>query len=117
MKFWNNKLIKPDIVLKKEIDGTEQTFIIDTKWKLIDSNKPSDNDLKQMYVYNMYWDSFKSILLYPTNTEQITEYGKFHKGRDEDNLCKLGFLKVYEGLSDNIKLKESIYKEINHLLE
>ena len=55
--------------------------------------------------------------MYPTNTEQITEYGKFHKGRDEDNLCKLGFLKVYEGLSDNIKLKESIYKEINHLLE
>ena len=116
MKFWNNKLVKPDIVLKKEIDGKEETFIIDTKWKLIDTNKPSDNDLKQMYVYNMYWGSIKSILLYPTNKEQSTQYGRFHKGRDEDNLCKLGFLKIHQN-SPNIELKESIYNEVNELLK
>ena len=47
-----------------------------------------DDDLKQMYVYNMYWESERSILLYPTSIEIITEFGKFHKGRQNENRFK-----------------------------
>ena len=118
MSFWENKKIRPDIVYQKEINGENQTFVIDTKWKLIDSNKPGDNDLKQMYVYNMYWNSVKSILLYPKSGQEETTFGRFHKGRaNKDNLCKLGFVKVWDSNKEGIVLRDSIYTEIENMLE
>jgi 5-methylcytosine-specific restriction enzyme subunit McrC len=110
-KFWEEKIIKPDIVITKTeiIDGEKETnhYIIDTKWKVKDYAEPDDDDLKQMYVYNMYWKSEKSMLLYPTTKELNTNFGKFHKGKDGDNLCKLGFVKVMKGneLNTNIGLE------------
>lgn len=62
--FWNGITIRPDIVLKK---NDEVSLIIDTKWKNIDQSQPSTHDLRQMYVYNEYWCSKRSLLLYPTN--------------------------------------------------
>ena len=118
MSFWENKKIRPDIVYQKEINGENQTFVIDTKWKLIDSNKPGDNDLKQMYAYNMYWDSVKSILLYPKSDQEETSFGKFHKGRgDDENQCKLGFIKVWDSNKEGIVLRDSIYSKIEEMLE
>ena len=101
--FWDSKIVKPDIVLIKK--STDETYIIDTKWKIIDNNKPSDADLKQMYVYNMYWDANRSMLLYPTNTNYKEHFGVFHKGRDGDNLCKLGFINI---LNDKGNLDKGI---------
>jgi len=113
--FWESKRIYPDIVVERKTfnpeDGSVKEkwnpcIIIDTKWKLIDVNKPSDDDLKQMYVYNMYWNSGKSILLYPklAGTED-SSFGKFHKGRAGDNHCKIGFVSV---LDDNGLLNQEI---------
>lgn len=100
-KFWENKLIKPDIVITKtEIIDDEEVktnYIIDTKWKVKEYAEPDDDDLKQMFVYNLYWQSQKSMLLYPTTKEIVTNFGKFHKGREKDNHCKLGFIKVMNG--------------------
>jgi 5-methylcytosine-specific restriction enzyme subunit McrC len=110
-KFWENKIIKPDIVVtKNEIINDElirKEYIIDTKWKIIDPTEPGDNDLKQMFAYNIYWNAEKSMLLYPTTKELNTNFGKFHKGRDTNNLCKLGFVKVMKGndLNKNIGLE------------
>lgn len=99
-KFWEDKIIKPDIVIIKNeiIDGEKETshYVIDTKWKVKDYAEPDDDDLKQMYVYNMYWKSEKSMLLYPTTKDLTTSFGKFHKGREGDNLCKLGFVSVLD---------------------
>ena len=61
-------------------EESEETFVIDTKWKIIDPKKPGDDDLKQMYAYNMYWNSSKSMLLYPSSNPKETEFGSFHKG-------------------------------------
>jgi len=118
-KFWEEKRVYPDIVIRRKTigpdkDGTEkesiEPFIIDTKWKLVDSNKPSDEDLKQMFVYNMYWDSPKSMLLYPQiNGNQDSIFGKFHKGRVNENKCKLGFVNV---LNSEGKLNQNIASEI-----
>ena len=44
--FWENKKIRPDIVITK---GKEK-FVIDTKWKIINNDSPSDDDLKQMFT-------------------------------------------------------------------
>ncbi|MEH6514135.1 MAG: restriction endonuclease, partial [Maribacter arcticus] len=99
--FWEGRTIRPDLVLirNKGKDDAE-TFIIDTKWKVLDATnpKPSDNDLKQMYAYNLYWDAERSMLLYP-NSKRITEkFGKYWKGRIDphDNHCKVGFINVLD---------------------
>ncbi|MFH4963667.1 restriction endonuclease [Gaetbulibacter sp. M235] len=113
-KFWKNKLIKPDIVIsKKNEDDITETFIIDTKWKIIDPKQPGDNDLKQMYAYNMYWDSKRSLLLYPSSTYYETKFGDFHKGREGENKCKIGFVNVLKGK----QLNENLGQEIMGLME
>jgi 5-methylcytosine-specific restriction enzyme subunit McrC len=107
-KFWENKIIKPDIVItKNEIVNDEvirKEYIIDTKWKIIDPSEPGDNDLKQMFAYNMYWNAEKSMLLYPSSKVLLTDFGKFHKGKQTDNLCKLGFVNVIDN-KGNLDLK------------
>ena len=60
--------MKPDIILKKG----DETIIIDTKWKIPDGYIPADDDLKQMFVYNLYWSSYKSVLLYPGSIDSCT---------------------------------------------
>ncbi len=96
-RFWNDKIIKPDIVITKTCDDkTLKNFIIDTKWKIKEYADPDDDDLKQMYAYNLYWESNKSMLLYPATKVMNTTFGKFHKGRTGENLCKLGFINVLD---------------------
>jgi 5-methylcytosine-specific restriction enzyme subunit McrC len=67
-----------------------------SKWKVIDYRNPSDDDLKQMYAYNMYWNAGKSMLLYPKTDEFPEKFGMYHKGREEGNACKLGFVNVLD---------------------
>jgi 5-methylcytosine-specific restriction enzyme subunit McrC len=107
-KFWENKIIKPDIVLTKKERVNDKVirkeYIIDTKWKIIDPTEPGDNDLKQMFAYNMYWNAEKSMLLYPSSKVLNTDFGKFHKGKQSNNLCKLGFVNVIDS-NGNLDLK------------
>ncbi|MBK8516185.1 MAG: hypothetical protein IPL55_07800 [Saprospiraceae bacterium] len=96
--FWESKTIRPDLVItKKSDDGAQEVFVIDTKWKVIDQRHPSDDDLKQMFVYNAYWESSKSMLLYPKTFEQTEKFGTYHKGRPHAHHCKLGFVHVVDG--------------------
>ncbi|KJF44261.1 McrC family protein [Draconibacterium sediminis] len=66
--FWkpeigNRAFIEPDIV----IEHGEATYVLDTKWKVLKDNRPSDDDLKQMYVYSKYYNSSYTALVYPGN--------------------------------------------------
>lgn len=106
-KFWESKTIRPDLVLKKK--GTEDKYIIDTKWKIVDANNPSDEDLKQMFAYNLYWNTGKSILLYPGSEALEEKFGNFHKGRQGVNQCKVGFINV---LNEDGKLDRDIGERI-----
>ena len=104
-KFWENKRIRPDIVLKTK----NETFVIDTKWKIIEANNPSDDDLKQMFVYNLHWKAEKTLLLYPKTNQMDSEFGTFHY----DNLgkkCKLGFVNITNEMT--IKNSKIVAKEI-----
>jgi 5-methylcytosine-specific restriction enzyme subunit McrC len=117
-KFWNNKLIKPDIV----VEYKDETLVIDTKWKLVDANRPSDADLKQMYTYNMYWEANKSMLLYPTSENDLeTDFGEFHIGspnkKSDENLCKMGFLNIWSDQDGGIRLKDEIASDILNQFE
>ena len=104
-KFWENKRIRPDIVLKTKAE----TFVIDTKWKIIKANNPSDDDLKQMFVYNLHWKAEKTLLLYPKTNQIDSNFGTFHF----DNLgkkCKLGFVDITNEMT--IKNSKIVAKEI-----
>lgn len=109
MKFWEYKTIRPDLVIQRKLeDGSLEKYIIDTKWKVIDEKHPSDDDLKQMFAYNMYWKAGKSMLLYPKTKEVNERFGIFHNELITVNKCKLGFVHILDekGLLDmNIGLK------------
>lgn len=64
-KFWNKKRIRPDLVLEHGLGEDVVRTIVDTKWKVPPNGKPSDQDLKQMYAYNIQVVSKRSVLLYP----------------------------------------------------
>lgn len=95
-RFWESRMIRPDIVIRYPNEtGKTETFVIDTKWRIPVNNQPTDDELKQMYAYNMFWEAPKSILLYPEVTPQLEYFGNFHKGRDTENKCKIGFVSVF----------------------
>ena len=111
-KFWKNKCIRPDIILQIE----QKTFVIDTKWKIIETNNPSDEDLKQMFVYNLHWDAEKALLLYPKTGQTDSSFEEFHYDKlDPKKKCKTGFVDITEGGS--IKSSEKIAEEIYSKLE
>jgi len=110
-RFWNHRLIRPDLVIRKD----KETIILDTKWRLAEANNPSDDELKQMYAYNMYWDARKAILLYPKTGEKKEEdFGKFYKGINGEHLCKVGFVDVLDENGElNMGVAEDILEKIN----
>jgi 5-methylcytosine-specific restriction enzyme subunit McrC len=63
--FWATKTIRPDIIIRDRGNLAKPEFILDTKWKIPVSDQPSDEDLKQMYAYNLHFGAPRSLLLYP----------------------------------------------------
>lgn len=104
--FWNGIKIRPDIVIKNKI--TDETIIIDTKWKNIDDSKPSTNDLRQMYVYNDYWGAKKAMLLYPANKTNLGEFKRFEpiSEREDQHQCTLSRISIFD--EANIALNKAI---------
>lgn len=76
-RFWLKKSIRPDIVLDYAHNGVPQRVIVDTKWKVPPNGKPSDDDLKQMFVYNVQFNAGESILLYPATAASSAVAGSY----------------------------------------
>lgn len=110
-KFWESKRIKPDIVIKHK----GEIFIIDTKWKIINNHKPSDDDLKQMFAYNLFWKAEKSLLLYPKINQEDSLFGNYHHIPNEkvSNQCKLGFINILDenGLRKSKEIAFEIFEK------
>jgi 5-methylcytosine-specific restriction enzyme subunit McrC len=113
--FWqhelgSNKKIRPDIV----VESGKQTIIIDTKWKNIGDHHPSDEDLKQMFVYNLFWECEKSFLLYPGVTKSSSGQYHSHETRQEmGSSCGVNHIQV---LGKDGKLSKDIGTEIVKLI-
>lgn len=84
------RTLRPDIVLMSQ-DSGKVVAILDTKWKLADPRGPSDDDLKQMFVYNEMFDASEALLLYPTAlTSSASTDGQFFGRRHRCNVVELG---------------------------
>lgn len=104
------KKIRPDIVIKKE----KKTTIIDTKWKIINDLIPDDNDLKQMFVYNLFWDCDRSVLLYPSVNE-VSGKGDYYDFTHPDKFaskCAVETVNILDGEGLDKKMGERIIKKI-----
>lgn len=106
--FWEDKSIIPDIIVEfvktiENKDGSkkQQTIriIIDTKWKIAASGYPADDDLKQMYAYNMQFGADHSILLYPhlDQTNSIGAYKESARNLGISHSCEMHFIKLFDG--------------------
>jgi len=108
--FWNGITIRPDILIKKDTS----TYVIDTKWKNINGSKPSTDDLRQMYVYNDYWQSEKAMLLYPATATsfEAKDFKSFTilEGKATHHACGLGKIAVF--VAGSTKLDEGIGRVI-----
>ena len=108
--FWNGMSIRPDIVLvKKNYENREEFLIIDTKWKNIDYAEPSIHDLRQMYVYNEFWESTRSLLLYPSSNTYLHP-DHFISYEDHKHSCCLGKISIFKEEELDVSLGEEILK-------
>ncbi len=94
--FFEKRTIRPDVLV--EVCG--KNVVIDTKWKVIDKDRPADSDLKQIFVYNNYFESAHSLLVFPRATSSKPFAGRFQKkvfdGRMEfDHFCSSLFVDLF----------------------
>lgn len=117
--FWEERTIRPDLVISQWINGIEKRYIIDTKWKILDSGKPSDEDLKQMFVYNLYWEAEQSILLYPKTLQQSSITGDYAKLQQipGTNRCTIGFVEVIRNNALNPDIGNDVLGLLNRFEE
>ena len=97
--FWGSMSLRPDIIIKQ---NNETQIVIDTKWKQIEGNKPSTNDLRQMYVYNDHWESKFSILLYPGTHQTNVFHREFHFPDHSCGILKMNVLDADDKLDQGI---------------
>ncbi|MBT3422044.1 MAG: restriction endonuclease [Bacteroidetes bacterium] len=107
--FWESRGLRADIVVETEDKG----LVIDTKWKVLKDNKPSDGDLKQMFVYNLHYNTDLSILLYPKMTLESSKKKPFRNEKFKAINCQVAFANLFnnEGKLEK-ELGLRIYNEI-----
>ena len=96
-RFWKRhghraKTVKPDIVVVDERDGGARV-VLDTKWKVPRNGQPSDNDLKQMFVYNELYDCDRSLLVYPAAPDRIDADGTFEPA---GHICGTRYVSLFD---------------------
>ena len=78
-------------------------------------NKPSDADLKQMFVYNLHYDTDLSILLYPKTTLESAVKKPFRDEKFKALNCQVAFTDLF---NDEGRLEKDLGKRIyNELLK
>jgi 5-methylcytosine-specific restriction enzyme subunit McrC len=105
------KRVKPDIVVRREGTG-EVLLVVDTKWKVLDERGPSDDDLKQMFVYNELFECSDSVLLYPGRATGVrTARGIF--AVPKRHICRTACLGLFEG--GNLRM-EAMQAEVKAMI-
>jgi 5-methylcytosine-specific restriction enzyme subunit McrC len=80
-----SRTVRPDIVVR--VPGRNDVILVaDTKWKVAPDGIPSDDDLKQMFVYNELFDAPRAVLLYPS-TGLATGHQGAYAGRPRPSGC------------------------------
>lgn len=111
--FWQRRSIRPDILLH----FNNKNYVLDTKWKVLKSNSPSIEDLKQLYIYCQYFDAQNGVLLFPNvydldNTDALP----FHSTTD-NAVTRNGQIMFLEIVDKNGVLNKSMASELLNNLD
>lgn len=94
--------VRPDIVVRGA--DANVLIVIDTKWKVPKNGLPSDDDLKQMFVYNELLDGARSVLLYPRTARSQSEHGKYARC---NHSCEQRHVGLFAGSGGKVKWSET----------
>ncbi len=107
--------VKPDVVVRAERhDGPGKALlVIDTKWKVPPKGLPSDDDLKQMFVYNELLGGPRSILLYPATSTSFPASGTFAM---KQHSCEQFHLGLFDGAEwSTVAIKRQLVRLLSGL--
>lgn len=104
--------MRPDMVVKH--NGLQ--FILDAKWKIVNDAQPSDEDLRQIFAYNIYWGVQKGFLVYPlTSQSKETVPGVYHQGHKDDMekmTCQVVYFDALNTQSHIVTQLPKIFKKL-----
>lgn len=108
--FWSSRRIQPDILLT--IDN--QNIVIDTKWKKLQKVSPAMEDLRQMYVYNQYFEAKHSVLVYPrvAGLEDLPPVPFHAKENSEVYFCEVRLVDLVKDGQLNRSLGQDLLEKI-----
>jgi 5-methylcytosine-specific restriction enzyme subunit McrC len=114
--FWGSKTIRPDIIVSFKNGGYSYRTTIDTKWKIAGTGYPGDDDLKQMFTYNIQFHTNRSLLLYPSlgqnNSGQIP-FDESMRKLAFSHTCEMYFIDLFE---EGVISEQKIYAFLNYLI-
>ena len=87
-----SRIVRADIVVRPA--GEERVLLVaDTKWRVVPDGVPSDDELKQMFVYNELLGAPRAVLLYPGTGAATGRVGQY-ADRLRPHGCETMFLGV-----------------------
>jgi 5-methylcytosine-specific restriction enzyme subunit McrC len=100
-QFWASKTIRPDVVIDVRGKSGVESLILDTKWKIPSGDQPSDEDLKQMFAYNLHFGARHSLLVYPrADTTQMEAQNPYAPSAslssDHHHTCGTHFVDLFD---------------------
>jgi len=117
-RFWSTKTIRPDVVAVIQTGASTDRVILDTKWKVPKDGKPADDDLKQMYAYNIHLGGLRSVLVYPmAGVHQVGTDQPYAQSASLPTGYRHGCATFYVNLFDSEnKLRKDIGSEIIQMI-
>ena len=113
-RFWSFKTIRPDVVAEFNHSTGSNRVILDTKWKVPKDGQPADDDLKQMYAYNVHLGGQRSVLVYPlAGDHQVGTDQPYEQSASLPTNHQHGCATFYINLFDEAdRLRKDIGKEL-----
>lgn len=82
--------LRPDLL----VQTADSCVVLDTKWKVPGRDRPTPDDLRQMYAYDRFFEADETVLLYPrAHGRQRARTGKFLEG---DRPCRTAYLELFQ---------------------
>ncbi len=102
-RFWTSgymrKDLRPDIVVEFGRGKDRRRLLVDTKWKMPSDGRPADDDLRQMYAYNLRFGACRSMLLYPRVVDTPDMHGVFEPAetphQTHPHTCGMMYLELF----------------------
>ena len=104
--FWRSddgawRILKPDAVAT--VRATGDVVVLDTKWKELRDERPSDDDLRQLYSYAETLEARRSYLVYPSvDAAAVIRGGSFERGGRRAGTARIALMPERRPLSANV---------------